>query len=181
MMDDTLERIEADALRMMTYGAYVVGAAHEGEVAAATVAWATQASLTSPPMVVVCLRKRSHTHALALQSERFSVNMLSADQVDLAREFLHPTTTGQGRLNGHRYRVERTGAPILEEAPAWIELELRHVADANDHDVCIGAVVHAGVAATLDGHPLTLRDMGLRYAGMRGAYATGKSDSAWPH
>jgi flavin reductase (DIM6/NTAB) family NADH-FMN oxidoreductase RutF len=180
-MDEMLERIEADALRMMTYGAYVVGAAHEGDVAAATVAWVTQASLTSPPMVVVCLQRRSHTHELLLQSRRFSVNMLSADQRDLARAFLHPTEVGEGRLNGYAYRTERTGAPILDEAPAWIEVELQRVSEASDHDVCIGTVVHAGVADSLDRPPLTLRDLGLHYAGMRGAYASGKRDSAWPH
>jgi flavin reductase (DIM6/NTAB) family NADH-FMN oxidoreductase RutF len=176
-----LERIEADALRMMTYGAYVVGAAHEGEVAAATVAWVTQASLTSPPLVVACLQRRSHTHALLCASRRFSINMLSADQEPVARAFLHPTTMGEGTLNGHRIRIERTGAPILEDAPAWLEVELKDVVEAEDHDVCIGTVVHAGVAHSIETPPLTLRDMGLQYAGMRGAYATGKGDSAWPH
>jgi flavin reductase (DIM6/NTAB) family NADH-FMN oxidoreductase RutF len=180
-MDETLERVEADALRMMTYGAYVVGAAHGGEIAAATVAWVTQASLTSPPVVVACVQRRSHTHALLVGSGHFCVNLLTADRAELARAFLHPTTVGEGTLNGYAYRVGRTGAPILEEATAWLEVELRHVTDASDHDICVGTVVHAGVAASIDQRPLTLADLGLTYAGMRGAYATGKSDSAWPH
>lgn len=180
-MDATLERVEADALRMMTYGAYVVGAAADDEMAAATVAWVTQASLTSPPTVVACLQKHSHTHELVLRSRRLSINMLSVDQEPLARAFLHPTQRGDGTLNGYRYRIERTGAPILDDATAWVEAELCHVAEAGDHEVCIATVVHAGVVRSIDERPLTLRDMGLSYAGMRGAYATGKGDSAWPH
>jgi flavin reductase (DIM6/NTAB) family NADH-FMN oxidoreductase RutF len=180
-MDDTLERVEADALRMMTYGAYVVGAADGDEVAAATVAWVSQASLTSPPRVLAVVQKRSHTHALILRSRRFSINLLSVHQAEIARAFLHPTEVGDQTLNGHRYRVERTGAPILEDAPAWVEVELEHVADASDHDVCLGRIVHAGVITAITERPLMLRDLGLTYAGMRGAYATGKSDSAWPH
>ena len=181
-MDDTLERMEADALRMMTYGAYVVGAADGDEIAAGTVAWVSQASLTTPPTVIAVLQKNSHTHALVLRCRRFSINLLSVDQAEIARSFLHhPTQVGDRTLNGFRYRVERTGAPILEDAPAWIEAELQQVADASDHDICIATVVHAGVVERLSDRPLTLRDMGLSYAGTRGAYAHGKGDSAWQH
>lgn len=178
-MDKMLERVEADALRMMTYGAYVLGAGHGDEVAAATVAWVTQASLVSPPTVVACIRKHSHTHDLALRSGAFSVNMLALHQTEMARAFLHPTRVEEGHLNGYAYRTEHAGAPILEDAPAWIEAEVRHVEDADDHAVLIARVTNAGVASFLADRPLTLRDMGLTYAGTRGAYATGKEESAW--
>ena len=63
-----------------------------------------------------------------------------------------------------RYRIGKTGAPILEEAIAFVECEVREIAsEQGDHVIVIGEVVEAGVPR--DEPALTLMDTGWHYGG----------------
>jgi flavin reductase (DIM6/NTAB) family NADH-FMN oxidoreductase RutF len=67
-------------------------------------------------------------------------------------------------LAGVRHRAGKTGAPILEEAIAYFECEVREIANqSGDHAVVIGEVVEAGLAR--DEPALTLMDTGWHYGG----------------
>ena len=67
-------------------------------------------------------------------------------------------------MQGVRHRFGKTGAPILEEAIAWVECEVREIANqGGDHAVVIGEVVEAKV--NKDEPALTLMDTGWHYGG----------------
>ena len=67
-------------------------------------------------------------------------------------------------LQDVRYRTGKTGAPILDDAIAFVECEVREIAnDGGDHAVVIGEVVEAGVRK--DEPSLTLMDTGWHYGG----------------
>src|SRR4051794_39211075 len=88
------------ALRMIPYGLYVLTAADkEGEVAAATVNWVTQASFT-PPLVVVGVKADSGAHAVIKRSAAFALNVLGKGQQAAAFAFFKPTNREAGRING---------------------------------------------------------------------------------
>ncbi|MBZ0252244.1 MAG: flavin reductase family protein, partial [Candidatus Methylomirabilis sp.] len=140
---DMRKNMEAEALRMMTYGVYVLGAADNDECAAATVAWATQSSF-EPPMVVVCVQKGRRAFPLVKRSGAFSLNFLSKGQDKIAADFYNRTRLENGALSGHPYAYGSTGAPILEEAPAWIEAKVVDVNEDGDHAVVIGEVADFG-------------------------------------
>src|SRR5439155_9715356 len=77
-------------LRMIPYGLYVLTAAgKDGQVAAGTVNWVTQASF-EPPLVAVGVKTDSHAHALIKDTKAFALNVLGKGQqaLDVQRKRL---------------------------------------------------------------------------------------------
>jgi flavin reductase (DIM6/NTAB) family NADH-FMN oxidoreductase RutF len=105
----------------------------------------------SPTLVLACVDLASESHHHILESRRFAINVLD-DQTgpELARRF---STAGAAELkfNGVPYRQESTGAPVLEDALAWLDCGLRHAFDAGDHSIFVGEVERAGAR---EGSPL---------------------------
>jgi flavin reductase (DIM6/NTAB) family NADH-FMN oxidoreductase RutF len=152
------------ALRMIPYGLYVLTAANkDGEVAAATVNWVTQVAF-EPPLVVVGVKADSHAHALIKQTRAFALNVLGKGQQALAFTFFKPAERKGDTISGESYRAGTTGAPILANAPAFVECTLESTVEKGDHSVFIGKVVEAGVAKSPDGRAddatLWLKDLG---------------------
>jgi flavin reductase (DIM6/NTAB) family NADH-FMN oxidoreductase RutF len=152
------------ALRMIPYGLYVLTAANKnGDVAAATVNWVTQVAF-DPPLVVVGVKVDSHAHGLIKQTQAFALNVLGKGQQALAFTFFKPAERKGDTISGEAYRAGTTGAPILTNAPAFVECTLEATVEKGDHSVFIGKVVEAGVTKQPDGRPvdatLWLRDLG---------------------
>ena len=152
------------ALRMIPYGLYVLtGEAKDGRVAAATVNWVTQASF-EPPLVVVGVKADSSAHAIIRESGAFGLNVLGREQQSMAFAFFKPVEREGNTISGQPVRAGGLGAPILENAPAWVECRLVESIEKGDHSVFLGEVVDAGVAAASDGRPdsvtLRLEDLG---------------------
>jgi flavin reductase (DIM6/NTAB) family NADH-FMN oxidoreductase RutF len=152
------------ALRAITYGLYVVTAAEGGEIAAATVNWVTQASF-QPPLVVVGLKEDSHTREVAERAGAFAVNVLGADQLEIASSLFRPAVVEGETINGYRFELgPATGAPLFDDLPCWWETRVVEVVHRGDHAIFVGEVVAAGVRDG-DAAPLELRPTGLSYGG----------------
>jgi flavin reductase (DIM6/NTAB) family NADH-FMN oxidoreductase RutF len=152
------------ALRMIPYGLYVLTASDkDGRVAAATVNWVTQAAF-EPPLVVVGVKTDSHAHPLIKETKAFALNVLGKGQQALAFTFFKPAEVSGDTVSGQPFRRGTTGAPILTNAPAFVECTLEATVEKGDHSVFVGRVVEAGVAKAPDGRPddatLWLRDLG---------------------
>ena len=65
------EKAKKQALLMIPYGLFVLGAAHGGTSTAATVNWVTQASF-NPPLVVVGIKNDSGSHAMVKDSKKYA-------------------------------------------------------------------------------------------------------------
>lgn len=150
------------ALRKIVHGVCVVGVQQDGRLNAFTATWVTQVSF-KPPLVVVGMAKDSLSYAMAAASRVFVINFLGHDQKMLAQHFLKPAHLGSDKLQGVRYRLGKVGAPILEEAAAFIECEVRDIHPGGDHAIVIGEVVEAGVHRDVD--PLALKETGWQYGG----------------
>ena len=152
------------ALRMIPYGLYVLTAEDaDGNVAAATVNWVTQASF-QPPLVAVGVKADSGAHAVIKASRAFALNVLGKGQQTAAFAFFKPAVREGDRINGEAYRRGSTGAPLLQSVPAYVECRLTTTVEMGDHSVFVGEVVDAGVAAEISGRPddatLWLKDLG---------------------
>ena len=152
------------ALRMIPYGLYVLTAeTGDGEVAAATVNWVTQASF-EPPLLAVGVKADSSAHAVIKSAGRFALNVLGKGQQDQAFAFFKPAAREGDRIGGQPVRTGSTGAPLLEAAPAAIECELVTTVEEGDHSLFVGRVVDVRLAAPLEGradqHTLVLADLG---------------------
>lgn len=102
-----------------------------------------------PPLVLACVERAADTHECIHRAGAFAISILAADDEALARRFAdYPSDQ---KFMGAAYRDEMTGAPVLEEALAWVDCQIWAVYDGGDHSIFVGEVV-AGDAT--DGAPL---------------------------
>jgi flavin reductase (DIM6/NTAB) family NADH-FMN oxidoreductase RutF len=158
------EDIKKTALRMIPYGLYVLTAeAKDGKIAAATVNWVTQTAF-KPPLVVVGVKADSGAHEIIKGSGSFALNILGKDQKGQAYTFFKALEREGDTIGGERFRKGSLGAPILENAPAFVECQLMETIEKGDHSIFVGEVKDAGVAVQPAGRPddttLTLKDLG---------------------
>lgn len=102
-----------------------------------------------PPLVLACVERTADTHACIERAGAFAVSILGADDEALARRFAdYPSDR---KFSGAAYRSEVTGAPVLDEALAWVDCRVWASYDGGDHTIFVGEVL-AGDAG--DGSPL---------------------------
>ncbi len=160
MIDPQAKKV---ALRKIPHGLYVVGVRLDSQVNAFTGSWLTQVSFT-PPLVALGVKRDSHSFAMLQEGRVFSVNILGKDQKAIAEHFVKPAGVVGEKLRGIPHRSGKTGAPLLDEAIAFLECEVREIAGGSgDHAVVIGEVIDAGVRK--DEPALTLLDTGWHYGG----------------
>ncbi len=96
-----------------------------------------------PPLVLVCIDRRASSHDLLLSAARFTVNILRADQAEVATRFSkEPSHTRFEQVAWHR---SESGEPLLEGASAWLECSLHEICDGGDHYILVGRVASASV------------------------------------
>jgi flavin reductase (DIM6/NTAB) family NADH-FMN oxidoreductase RutF len=90
-----------------------------------------------PPLCVISIAKRAHTHPMIRQSRRFGVNILGADQADLALFFAGKKSLG---VEARFRRVEDT--PLLQDCAARIAASVVNECDCGDHTLFLGSILH---------------------------------------
>jgi flavin reductase (DIM6/NTAB) family NADH-FMN oxidoreductase RutF len=101
-----------------------------------------------PPLVLVCVDKRSDSHPHFHTSQVFAVNLLAADHEPLSRRF---AVSGGDKFDGLAMRRGSTSAPLLADALGYIECRTVNVIDAGDHTIFLGQVEAADAR---EGEPL---------------------------
>jgi flavin reductase (DIM6/NTAB) family NADH-FMN oxidoreductase RutF len=150
------------SLRNITYGVYVMTVKSDNDYAAATVTWVSQASL-DPPKIMLGLKRESKTAILVKKTQQFVLNILGESQKPMAKAFLKHAKIEGTNLNGYRFCSGETGAPILTDAPSFLECKIDEVVEGTDHDVVVAEVINAGVQG--EETPLVLRSTGWSYGG----------------
>ncbi|QEY31721.1 flavin reductase [Synechococcus sp. RSCCF101] len=149
-------------LRKIPHGLFICGVAEADHINGFTASWVTQGSF-EPPLVVMAVRADSTSHGMIERSGRFSLNVLRADQKDLAAVFFKPQTAVGGRFDATPFKLGELGLPILEEAVGGVECVVVGQVKHGDHSVFVGevrtAVLHQDVAA------LDLASTGWSYGG----------------
>ena len=97
--------LNADAkktlLRKIPHGVFICGVAEGDEVNGFTASWVTQGSF-EPPLVVMAVRADSTSNGMIQRTGRFSLNVLKAEQKDLAAVFFKPQLVGAARDGGDK-------------------------------------------------------------------------------
>jgi flavin reductase (DIM6/NTAB) family NADH-FMN oxidoreductase RutF len=156
------EKAKKQTLRMIPYGLYVLTAATETGANAATVSWLSQASF-QPPRIVVGLRKDSGIWQRVQEAGTFALNVLGSGQKGMASAFFRHVEPEGGSLGGHAFHTGVSGAPILDEVPAYLECRVAGVLEAGDHTLFLADVIEAGVQNELAA--LDLKETGWHYGG----------------
>ena len=149
-------------LRKIPYGLYVIGVKRGEEVNAFTGSWFSQTSM-EPPLVMLGVSKKSLSLEMIRTSRVFSVNFLLKSQKDLAEHFIKPASRVGKKFGDIPFTLGRTGTPILDSTPYYLECEVREIAEGGDHAVVIGEVVEVGLKR--DAEPLVMSDTPWHYGG----------------
>ena len=102
-----------------------------------------------PPLILVCVEHNADSHDCIRTAGVFSVNILADDQERIARRFA--AWEVDTKFEGLAHHVESTGAPILDDALAWVDCRVYAEYPAGDHTIFVGEVM-AGNAR--EGAPL---------------------------
>jgi flavin reductase (DIM6/NTAB) family NADH-FMN oxidoreductase RutF/DNA-binding IclR family transcriptional regulator len=135
-------RLFRDVLGHYPTGVVLVTAiSRSGEPIGMIVGSFTSVSL-DPPLVAYLPTTTSKSYAVLREVDTFCINVLSADQELLCRRFASP---GDDKWAGVGWTPSPGGAPVLEDAVAWIECTTESEIEAGDHYIVLGRVRELGV------------------------------------
>lgn len=130
-----------------------------------TVSWVTQVSM-EPVLIAVSVDQKAVTHRLVAESGVFTVNLWDKSDTRPFVKFSKPATKEGMTLNDRPIREGQTGAPIFEEAVAYLECEVRHAHDVGTHTLFLGEVVAAEIRDDEAGIA-SMADTRMKYGGVK--------------
>ena len=168
---DGVDPVEYDKLRRrvlwkMPYGLYVVGSRSGDRYNLMTLNWATQVSF-DPKLVGIGVEKEAYTHQLIAEGGVFSLNILSREDRAIVRKFVKPVEVDAAArtLNGFAFHDGPSGAPVLDQAVAFVDCQVRQPVDCGGHTFFIGEVVAAAFQADEESEVLRMEDTRMSYGG----------------
>lgn len=94
----------------------------------------------NPLLVLICLDKGAKTTEMLHRTGLFTVNILSAEQINVARRFSESGNEND-RFTGIDYYHSDSGTPILQNALANLTCSVKETIDGGDHTIYIGEVI----------------------------------------
>lgn len=127
-----------EALRCFATGVTIITTVTpEGEPVGLTANSFNSVSLT-PPLVLWSLNRRSRSLAAFENASHYAINILRADQMELAGRF---ASSVENRFEGVDWYFGKNGMPLLEGSVAWFECTSATKHEGGDHVIFIGEVV----------------------------------------
>jgi flavin reductase (DIM6/NTAB) family NADH-FMN oxidoreductase RutF len=128
------------AMRHLTGGVSVITAGRGSDISGMTVTSVSSLSV-EPSSLIVSVNRAASSWPLLKRYGHFGVNILTADQIDIAERF-----TGKGGLNGAErfagaeWTTRASGVPLLVGALAAIDCEVEDIVERHSHAIVIGRV-----------------------------------------
>ena len=151
----------------MPSGLYVIGSTDKAQRRnGMTLNWATQVS-SDPKLVGIGVEKAAFTHELIEVGGVFSVSVVDREDRAIVRKFTKPVEVDLAAktLNEFPYIERLTGAPILAQAVAYLDCEVRQPVDTGDHTFFIGEIVDSGFLKDEATPVLRMEDTRMNYGG----------------
>ncbi|MEM9593650.1 MAG: flavin reductase family protein [Acidobacteriota bacterium] len=150
-----------EALRMFASGVTLVTTrTAEGRAHGMTVS--AFASVSPDPPLVTVIIDHQHTMHELLEGDNgvFAVSILAEGQQDLSNRFAF--TKDEDRFTGSDWTTAATGAPVLNDALAWLDCTVVSRQVAGTHTIYVGEVQASGVNRP-DDPPLVYWNRGYRH------------------
>ncbi|MEA2218137.1 MAG: 3-hydroxy-9,10-secoandrosta,3,5(10)-triene-9,17-dione monooxygenase reductase component [Solirubrobacteraceae bacterium] len=142
-----LRRAYRDTIGRFATGVTIVTTTGPDGPAGMTTNAITSLSL-DPLLLLVCFDLGARTLEVVRSSRRFAVNVLRADDVELAAVFASKRVARE-KFDSVTH-TEAHGVPVLDSALAWIACELRELVPGGDHAIGIGEVIGMGAGEPCD-------------------------------
>jgi flavin reductase (DIM6/NTAB) family NADH-FMN oxidoreductase RutF len=129
------------AMRHLAGGVSVITAGRGKEITGMTVSSVSSLSV-DPPTLIVSINRESSSWPVLKRHGFFGVNILNADQLDVAERF-----TGKGglkgaeRFAGAEWITLMSGVPLLVGALAAVDCEVEDIVERHSHAIVIGRVL----------------------------------------
>ena len=164
---DEYDRLRRRVLWKMPSGLYVVGSRSGTKRNLMTLNWATQVSF-DPKWLGIGVERDALTHELVDEGGVFTLNLVSREDRAIVRKFTKPVEvdTEARTLNGFAYHdAPRTGAPVLDQAVAFLDCEVRERVAVGNHTLFLGEIVDAGFQQDEETEVLRMEDTRMNYGG----------------
>ena len=160
------DRLRRRVLWTMPSGLYIVGSRAGERRNGMTCNWVTQLGF-DPKLLGVSVEKDAVTHELVAEGGVFALCIVDREDRAIVRKFTKPVEVDlEARtLNGFPFHDGATGAPILDQAVAYADCEVRSTVDVGSHTLFVGEVVDAGLQKDEDTAVLRMEDTRMNYGG----------------
>ncbi len=160
------DRLRRRVLWTMPSGLYIVGSRAGERRNGMTCNWVTQLGF-DPKLLGVSVEKDAVTHELVAEGGVFALCIVDREDRAIVRKFTKPVEVDlEARtLNGFPFHDGSTGAPILDQAVAYADCELRSTVDVGSHTLFVGEVVDAAFQKDEDTAVLRMEDTRMNYGG----------------
>jgi flavin reductase (DIM6/NTAB) family NADH-FMN oxidoreductase RutF len=160
------DKLRRRVLWKMPSGLYVIGSRHDDRLNLMTASWVSQVSF-DPKLVAVSVEKAALTHELISEGRAFSVNIVSREDRAIVRKFTKPVDVdaAANTLNGFPFHTARTGAPVLDQAVAYLDCEVRQAVEVGNHTLFLGEVVDSAFQHDEAVEILRMEDTRMSYGG----------------
>ena len=118
-------------------GVTIITATDEGEPVGLAANSFTSLSL-DPPLVLFCVGNSSSTWPRIEHAGTFAVNILGEGHEELSQLF---ATRGADRFSQTSWHAGVSGAPVLDEAIAYLDCRLEAQYPGGDHTIVVGRVL----------------------------------------
>lgn len=165
--DDTFDRLRRRVLWTMPTGLYIVGSRAGERRNGMTLNLAMQVSSEPRKQIAIAVLKNAVTHELISAGRTFALNILDRDDRAIVRKFVKPVEVDDSAstLNGFPFHDGRTGSPILDQAVAFLDCEVRSTLDVGDHTLFVGEIVDAAFQKEEGSEILRMEDTRMNYGG----------------
>ena len=160
------DRLRRRVLWTMPSGLYIVGSRAGERRNGMTCNWVTQLGF-DPKLLGVSVEKDAVTHELVADGGVFALCIVDREDRAIVRKFTKPVEVDlEARtLNGFPFHDGATGAPILDQAVAYADCEVRSTVDVGSHTLFVGEVVDAGFQKEEETPVLRMEDTRMNYGG----------------
>jgi flavin reductase (DIM6/NTAB) family NADH-FMN oxidoreductase RutF len=163
---DQYDRHRRRILWAMPSGLYVLGSSAGGRRNLMTLNWASQVA-TGPKLLAVSVEAGAVTRGLVHEAGVFALNIVARADRSIVRKFAKPLDDDgdPAVLAGFAVTTGVTGCPILEQAVAWLDCEVRHELDLGSHTLFVGEIVACGGLDDPEVEVLRTEDTRMNYGG----------------
>ena len=165
---DDYDRLRRRVLWKMPSGLYVIGSTDKAERRnGMTLNWASQVSF-EPKLLGISVEHGALTHELITAGGVFSLNIIDREDRAIVRKFTKPVDVDLAAktLNEFPYLDgPATGAPVLAQAVAYVECEVRQAVEVGDHTLFLGEVVNSAFLKDEATEVLRMEDTRMNYGG----------------
>jgi flavin reductase (DIM6/NTAB) family NADH-FMN oxidoreductase RutF len=164
---DEYDRLRRRVLWTMPSGLYVVGSTDGASRRnLMTLNWATQLAF-EPKLLGIAVEREAYTHELIEAGGVFSLCMIDRDDRAIVRKFTKPVEVdlAADTLNGFATHTRTTGAPVLDQAAAFLDCIVRERVATSDHTLFVGEIVDCGFLKDEATPVLRMEDTRMNYGG----------------